>query len=43
MTEIVDLLTEPIRAYMDTRTGLVYELFDDKAIDRAPDLFEQAK
>ena len=35
MTELADLLTEPVRTYMDTRTGLIYELFDSDAVAQA--------
>lgn len=38
LTALADLLTTPIRACMDTKTGMVYELFDQEAVERAIEL-----
>lgn len=35
LTEIAPMLTKPIRTYVDTRTGLIYELFDLGAVKDA--------
>lgn len=35
LTELADLLTNPLRSYLDTRTGILYEVFDQQAVARA--------